>query len=525
VVVGDYFHREALFQVDAISRARSIKGGRANSFLSSVGESPGRSSIRSRAIHYACRRTATAHADDRRAAAGAESLRSRAIQPLVPETERYGVSFRGKVPARTAVDLFTEFSYRNIFTEQTARAGADRGDVEGHRRFRGRIRSTHRHGRLFRYRVTEAGPRIDEIDTDVYRALAGLKFRFRAAGKWRPRCCTAKTRARTRAFNNLSRAAVVARGLNDPNPETSFNVFGAGDNVNNPETIQSFLATTVREGESLLFAADAKANGPLFKLPAGDLLTAFGVEYRFEELSDRFDPFSASGGVIDLNSTSASGNRDIIAGFAEFYIPIVSNEMKIPGIHKLEAQFAVRAENYSDFGSTVNPKIGLAWQPIPDWFLVRGSYSTGFRAPSLVQSSTGSLTFSQELQDTARFAVTGSPEDESSSVQILSGGNPELDSEDSQNFSAGIVITPPMLRGLTLSADFFHIEIEKSVAEPRLAVHRRQRSRLPGARRSRTADCERRCARYSWLAASSLTPRSRTSDLSRWRESMARSST
>ena len=135
--------------------------------------------------------------------------------------------------------------------------------------------------------------------------------------------------------------------------------------------------------------------------------------------------------MIDLNSTSAEGDRNIIGGFVEFYSPIVSPEMTIPGINHLEAQVAVRADGYSDFGTTVNPKIALAWRPVPDWLLVRASFSTGFRATSLVQSSTGSLTFSQDLQDTTRFAVTGAPEDESSSVQILSGGNPDLDAEDS----------------------------------------------------------------------------------------------
>ena len=129
------------------------------------------------------------------------------------------------------------------------------------------------------------------------------------------------------------------------------------------------------------------------------MLSAVGGEYRHEELEDRFDPFSPAGGVVDLNSTSASGDRDIIAGFAEFYVPVVSSEMGVPGFSKLETQFAFRAENYSDFGSTVNPKIGLAWRPVPDWVLLRGSCSTGFRAPSLVQLSTGTLTFSQELRD------------------------------------------------------------------------------------------------------------------------------
>ena len=71
------------------------------------------------------------------------------------------------------------------------------------------------------------------------------------------------------------------------------------------------------------------------------MLTAFGGEYRYEELQDRFDPFSVAGNVIDLNSTSASGDRDIIAGFAEFYVPIISPEMSIPGIHKLEGAVRV----------------------------------------------------------------------------------------------------------------------------------------------------------------------------------------
>ena len=110
----------------------------------------------------------------------------------------------------------------------------------------------------------------------------------------------------------------------------------------------------------------------MFKLPAGELLTAFGGEYRYEELRDRFDPFARAGNVIDLNSTSASGDRDIIAGFAEFYAADhFERDGDSRGSTNCEAQFAVRAENYSDFGSTVNPKIGFAWRPVPDWLLVR----------------------------------------------------------------------------------------------------------------------------------------------------------
>jgi len=463
VAIADYFHREALLQTDRyFSRSIDQRRQGGSSFLSSV-SNPG--TVFDPVTGDPLR--VPANSDGTPTIAEFQPGRNRfdraPFQPLVPATERYGISLRGKVRLATAVDLFTEFSYRNIFTSQQLAPAPIEGDVEGIAVPAANPFNPFGTDVLFRYRVTEAGPRRDEIDTDVYRALAGLNIHL--PGRWELETALlySETDTEDKASNNLSRSAVTA-ALADTNPATSFNVFGAGNNVNNPATIDSFRVTTMREGQSRLMAADAKVNGPLFTLPAGELLTAVGMEYRYEELSDRFDPFATSGGVIDLNSTSASGDRNIIAGFAEFYIPIVSSEMGTPGIHKLEAQFALRAERYSDFGSTVNPKIGFAWRPIPDWVLLRGSYSTGFRAPALVQSSTGSLTFSQELQDTPRFAVTGSAEDESSAVQILSGGNPNLDSEDSQNFSAGIVVTPPALVGLTLSADFFHIEIEKSVA-------------------------------------------------------------
>jgi iron complex outermembrane recepter protein len=463
VLVADYFHREALFQTDryfseSIDQRR--QGG--SSFLSSVAN-PGTvfDPVTGDPLRVPANSDGTPEVSE--LTPGRNRFDRAPFQPLVPETERFGLATRVKVRLAPAVDLFTEFGYRNTFTTQRLAPAPIEGDVENIAVPAANPFNPFGANVVFRYRVTEAGPRIDEIDSDFYRAVAGINVHL--PGRWELETALlfSQTDTELRGFNNLSRSAVLA-ALADTDPATSFNVFGAGNNVNNPATIQSFLVTTTREGRSRLFGADAKMNGPLFSLPAGDLLTAFGMEYRHEELEDRFDPLSASGGVVDLNSTSTSGDRDIIAGFAEFYAPIVSNAMAIPGIHKLEAQFALRAENYSDFGSTVNPKVGLAWQPVPDWLLVRASWSTGFRAPSLVQSSTGSLTFSQELRDTTRFAVTGAPEDESQSLQVLSGGNPNLDSEDSENFSTGFVLTPPRLPGLTLSADYFQIEIEKSIA-------------------------------------------------------------
>jgi iron complex outermembrane receptor protein len=463
VLVADYFHRNALFQLDRFF-SRSIdqtrQGG--SSFLSSVAN-PGTifDPVTGDPLKVPADSDGTPAVDEFEP--GRNRFDRAPFQPLVPETERYGVYTRAKVRLAPMVDLFTEFSYRHIFTEQQLAPAPIEGDVENISVPATNPFNPFGEDVLFRYRVTEAGARVDEIDSDVYRVVAGVNVHLPDDWELETALLYSETDTEDKTFNNLSRPAVIA-ALADTNPATSLNVFGAGNDVNNPDTIDALRVTTTRNGESRFLGADARLTGTLFKLPAGNLLTAFAFEYRHEELEDRFDPFATNGGVIDLNSTSASGDRDIVAGSAEFYVPIVSEQMAIPGIHSLEGQFAVRGEHYSDFGSTVNPKIGLAWRPIPDWLLLRASYSTGFRAPSLVQSSTGSLTFSQELQDTTRFKVTGAPEDESQSIQILSGGNPNLDAEDSENFSAGLVFTPPMVPGLRLSADYFRIEVDDAIA-------------------------------------------------------------
>ncbi|MBA2433016.1 MAG: TonB-dependent receptor, partial [Chthoniobacterales bacterium] len=463
VVVGDYFNRAALFQTDRYF-SRSIdqtrQGG--SSFLSSVAN-PGT------VFHPVTGNPLRVPANSDGTPEISEFTRGRnrfdraPFQPLVPETERYGIFARAKVQLAPTADLFAEWSYRNTWTKQQLAPAPIEGDVENIAVPATNPFNPFRAPVLFRYRVTEAGPRIDKVESDSYRAVAGVNLKLSDRWTFESALLYSETQAEVNSFNNLSRPALLA-ALADPNPATAFNVFGAGDNVNNPSTIESLRVTTTRHGESRLFGIDAKADGPLFKLPAGELLTAFGMEYRHEELADRFDPFSTAGNVIDLNSTSASGDRQIIGAFVEFFAPIISSEMAIPGLNRLEAQFALRGESYSDFGETVNPKIGLAWRPVPDWLLLRGSYSTGFRAPSLVQSSTGSLTFSQELRDERRFRVTGSPEDRSSPIQILSGGNPDLDAEDSNNFSTGFVLTPPMVPGLTFSLDYFQIEVDGAIA-------------------------------------------------------------
>ena len=94
------------------------------------------------------------------------------FQPLVPETERFGFTTRAKVRLAPAIDLFAEFGYRNIFTEQQLAPAPIEGDVENISVPANNPFNPFGDDVIFRYRVTEAGPRIDEIESDIYRAVA-----------------------------------------------------------------------------------------------------------------------------------------------------------------------------------------------------------------------------------------------------------------------------------------------------------------------------------------------------------------
>src|SRR5690606_20030846 len=77
-----------------------------------------------------------------------------------------------------------------------------------------------------------------------------------------------------------------------------------------------------------------------------------------------------------------TGDRDVLSAYAEVVLPLVSPERSLPLVHSFELSTSARFEDYSDFGTTVKPKVGANWRPVR-WLMVRGSYNEGFMAPSL----------------------------------------------------------------------------------------------------------------------------------------------
>ncbi|MDQ7091931.1 MAG: TonB-dependent receptor [Methylococcales bacterium] len=112
---------------------------------------------------------------------------------------------------------------------------------------------------------------------------------------------------------------------------------------------------------------------------------------------------------------------------------------------------AGRYEYYSDFGSTLNGKFSLGYQVV-DSILLRGSVSTGFRAPSLQQSffnSTSSLIDGGEINSVATIAL-GSPLANALDARLLKP-------ETSKNFTMGFIYKPT--ENFSVSVDYFYTQI------------------------------------------------------------------
>lgn len=230
-----------------------------------------------------------------------------------------------------------------------------------------------------------------------------------------------------------------------------FNPYG-DDALANSRQLLGFLASGYSQARnlSIVKTLDAKADGPVWRLPAGDLKAALGVQVRQE----RFKP-QTTNLVATTSPVKAGGEtyrRRIEAAFVELRAPLIGEEMGVPGVQSLEASLAARIERYGDFGQTTNPKIGLTWRPA-ERLKLRASYGTSFRAPNmpeLYQLANNSPVLNQSPSG----QVVG---------MLMSGGNRDLQPETATSWSAGFDFDR---QGLRLSATWFDVEFTDQIGTP-----------------------------------------------------------
>ena len=120
---------------------------------------------------------------------------------------------------------------------------------------------------------------------------------------------------------------------------------------------------------------------------------------------------------------------------------------------------AVRYEHYSDFGSTINGKVATKLD-LSGGFALRGSVSTGFRAPSMQQLYFNNISTQFRTEGAEQIpAEVGTFRNDSAIAKGI--GIPELDAEKSITGSIGFVYQP--VPAFTLTTDFYHIDVKDRI--------------------------------------------------------------
>src|SRR5437667_75905 len=295
-----------------------------------------------------------------------------------------------------------------------------------------------------------------------------------------------------RSFFDSSLAAVpfVPDPFKIPGLNVGFSPLGISVPISNPfnpfigllghnsKAARSGLYVTLQNtGQFELPLGYATINGDLFNLPAGPVAFAIGGEYRAERLTRDRDPLNST--FQSIGSVDGQGflvNRDVWSIYQEVRVPFTSPRWNFPGFYSFEVDFAERQEWYSQNTSTVlapfqpaissqyngqRPKVSVRWQPIDPKYIgavtLRSSYTEAFHAPTLFEMTpAGSQNFALVRDPFSRL----SPDQ----VEERISGNPLLQPEVAYEWSYGIVYSPKWLKGMTLSADWWHIDLRSLIS-------------------------------------------------------------
>ena len=271
---------------------------------------------------------------------------------------------------------------------------------------------------------------------------------------------------------------------------TALDVWNTGTaNRTSPATIAALLDNTnLLRNTSGYQQLRASVNGTLFTLPAGPLKVAVGTELYDTQLG-QFVTRSNNSGPARSGSQQLKFNfkRQVYSGFVEVNAPVISPEMEIPFIHRIDISGAVRYDHYSEFGGTTNPKFAFNFDPV-EGLRIRGNWSTSFVAPPLTIfgdqfGAFGTAGFNTQTNN-VNIPVAAYP----AITQILpacagqtlcniatlngiqvTSGDPNAQPQKGRGWSIGGDIGPQLVPGLHAGITYWQTNFSGGVTGPQLA--------------------------------------------------------
>ncbi len=346
---------------------------------------------------------------------------------------------------------------------------------------------------IVRRRFVETGGRLFSQDVDTFRLVAGMDGDLDNGIHWDFSYIYANNDEtyETQFYGRFDRWQIMvdpALCAADPKcpaavgPDGVLNPFSTFGGITQSE-LAYLMANSLKDNyQTKMTMATFVVDGEFGSLPGGAIGWAVGLDQRSESAQIRPDEFSAGGLTTGGALDPLRGSYNVQEVYGEVRLPLVADKAFVQS-------FDITASTrYSDYntsaGSTDTYKVGADWA-LNDEVRVRAVYSTGFRAPNMVEYFTQAVTFPtsenwceftglrNDISAVAKTncAALGYPTDyeqggewQTTYSQTAAGG--DLGPEDSETWTAGVVLTPHFVEGLELSVDWYNIQIDDYIGLP-----------------------------------------------------------
>ncbi|NWL16008.1 TonB-dependent receptor [Pseudoalteromonas sp. Scap03] len=298
-------------------------------------------------------------------------------------------------------------------------------------------------------RMSDTGPRIFEQSVDTVRAVVGAEG-FVGDYSWDVSANFGRNDSVDKLSNLHNMGAIGDSILRTVDGEVEGTFNPLDQSAWTSEDFRKNVYTEVNNGGSQLFIIAASVSGELFELPAGYAAFAAGVERRQEKAWFTPDSLTAQGLANDPMVEPTAGGFDVNEAYVEFALPLLTDA---PFAQNVELSAAIRAFDYSTFGSDNTWKLGLTWKA-NDELMLRSVVSTAFRAPTVSELYSGNSPSFNQVE------FPGAQEQ----AEVTVGGNDALTPEEADTFTAGIVYEPQWFDGFSMTLDYYSIEIENAIA-------------------------------------------------------------
>ncbi len=310
---------------------------------------------------------------------------------------------------------------------------------------------------VYKFGPNEFGPITEYFDTENLRGTVGLKGKLNGFSYEAGYTRYEKT-VKEHYVNDISLAAAQAAA--NRTDATAFNPFGYW--ANGPSQLAGLSPTSNYKIRNQLSTYYATLSGPLFTLPAGEVRFAIGGEHRETKFDAVYDAgwkntvyWWNGGGRTDQHRTRKSDT-----GFGELFVPILDRP-DAAFVSSLEAGGAIRYEKYSDFGDATVKQANVRAGFLQETLYVRASWAESFRAPSLAQL------YAAQSRNTEPGGFFFDPvRNGNLPVDRIVGGNTALKPERGESYNVGVVYLPAQVARLSLSLDYWKVEITDLIAAP-----------------------------------------------------------